>query len=119
MNRVKFKSLIRLLFPLILAFPLPFFLMNCARKSDPTGGPVDKDAPYVVFEKPANNSQNINPHKIVIKFNEFVALDNIDDNCMISPIMETKPEFSVKKKKLTILLPKQTLQPNTTYSFNF
>jgi len=119
MNRVKFKSLIRLLFPLFLAFPLPFFLMNCARESAPTGGPVDKDAPYVVFEKPANNSQNINPHKIVIKFNEFVALDNIDDNCMISPIMETKPEFSVKKKKLTILLPKQTLQPNTTYSFNF
>lgn len=119
MMRVLLKSLLRLIFPLLLACPLPFLLMNCARESAPTGGPIDKDAPYAVFEKPANNSQNISPQKIVIKFNEFIALDNIEDNCMISPIMEKKPEFSVKKKKLTISLPKQTLQPNTTYSFNF
>ena len=119
MMRVLLKSLLRLIFPLLLAFPLPFLLMNCARESAPTGGPIDKEAPYAVFEKPANNSQNISPQKIVIKFNEFIALDNIEDNCMISPIMEKKPEFSVKKKKLTISLPKQTLQPNTTYSFNF
>lgn len=55
----------------------------------------------------------------MVKFNEFVELDNIDDNCMISPMFDEKPDISVKKKKMTIDLSKQTLQPNTTYSFNF
>ena len=38
---------------------------------------------------------------------------------MIAPIMEERPEITVKKKKMTIDLRKQTLQPGTTYSFNF
>ncbi|MCQ2958954.1 MAG: Ig-like domain-containing protein [Bacteroidales bacterium] len=113
------KSFIKLLFPLFLALPFPFTLMNCARESAPIGGPVDTIVPYAVFEKPENNSQNINPQKIVVKFNEFIALDNVDDNCMISPVLDEKPTISVKKKKMTIDLSKQKLQPNTTYSFNF
>lgn len=113
------KSVIRLLFPLLLALPFPFTLMNCARESAPMGGPKDTIAPFPVWEKPVNNSQNINPQKIVIKFNEFIELDNVEDNCMISPVFDEKPEITVKKKKLLIDLKKQTLQPNTTYSFNF
>ncbi len=112
-------SFFQLLFPLLLALPFPFTLMNCARESAPTGGPVDTIAPYAVFEKPENNSQNCNPQKIVVKFNEYIALDNIEDNCMISPVMEEKPEITVKKKKMIIDLSKQKLQPGTTYSFNF
>lgn len=113
------KSVARLLFPLLLALPFPFSLMNCARESAPTGGPTDTIAPFAVWEKPVNNSQNIQPQKIVVKFNEFIELDNVEDNCMISPIFEETPEITVKKKKLTIDLSKQKLQPNTTYSFNF
>lgn len=112
-------SFLQLLFPLLIALPFPFTLMNCARESAPLGGPVDTIAPYSIVEKPRNNSQNVNPQKIVIKFNEFIALENVDDNCMIAPVMETKPDISVRKKKMTINLAKQKLQPNTTYSFNF
>lgn len=96
-----------------------FTFTNCARESSPTGGPTDTIAPYAVFEKPVNNSQNINPQKIVVKFNEYIGLDNVDDNCMISPMLEEKPTISVKKKKMIIDMSKQKLQPNTTYSFNF
>lgn len=103
----------------MLALPFPFSLMNCARESAPLGGPKDTIAPYAVLEKPVNNSQNINPQKIVIKFNEYIELENVDDNCMISPIMEERPEITVKKKKMTIDLSSQNLQSNTTYSFNF
>ncbi len=113
------KSVVRILFPLLLALPFPFSLMNCARESAPTGGPTDTIAPFAVWEKPINNSQNINPQKIVVKFNEFIELDNVEDNCMISPIFDETPEITVKKKKLLIDLSKQQLQPNTTYSFNF
>ncbi len=119
MNRKRHISIFQLLFPLFFALPFPFALMNCARESAPTGGPIDTIAPYVVFEKPENNLQNSNPQKIVVKFNEFIALENIEDNCMIAPIMEERPEITVKKKKMTIDLRKQTLQQGTTYSFNF
>lgn len=119
MSVKKKLSLWQIVFPLLVALPFPFTLMNCARESTPTGGPIDTIAPYAVFEKPVNKSQNIAPKKIMVKFNEFVELDNIDDNCMISPMFDEKPDISVKKKKMTIDLSKQTLQPNTTYSFNF
>ncbi len=119
MGRKSSISFIQLLFPLLLALPFPFTLMNCARESAPLGGPVDSIAPYAVVEKPQNNSQNIYPQKIVVKFNEYIALDNIEDNCMISPIMSERPDISVKKKKMIIDLSKQHLQAGTTYSFNF
>lgn len=119
MSRKASISVIQLLFPLLLALPFPFAFMNCARESAPTGGPIDTIAPYVVFERPENNMQQANPQKIVVKFNEHIGLENIEDNCMISPIMEERPTISVKKKKMVIDLRKQTLQPNTTYSFNF
>ena len=119
MDKQQNTIFIRLLFPLLLALPFPFTLMNCARESAPLGGPVDTIEPYAVLEKPMNNSQNINPKKIVVKFNEFIALENIEDNCMISPVMEETPSITVKKKKLTIDLSKQKLQSGTTYSFNF
>ena len=91
MDKQQNTIFIRLLFPLLLALPFPFTLMNCARESAPLGGPVDTIEPYAVLEKPMNNSQNINPKKIVVKFNEFIALENIEDNCMISPVMEETP----------------------------
>lgn len=119
MSRTKLFRIFRLLVPLFFAIPFPFALMNCARESAPTGGPIDTIAPYVVFEKPKNNLQNSNPQKIVVKFNEYIALENIEDNCMIAPIMEERPDITVKKKKLIIDLRKQNLQPGTTYSFNF
>ena len=119
MDKQRNTIFIRLLFPLLLALPFPFTLMNCARESAPLGGPVDTIEPYAVLEKPMNNSQNISPKKIVVKFNEFIALENIEDNCMISPVMEETPSITVKKKKLTIDLSKQKLQSGTTYSFNF
>ncbi|MCQ2608041.1 MAG: Ig-like domain-containing protein [Bacteroidales bacterium] len=109
----------KILFAILCAIPFVFTLTNCARESSPTGGPVDTIAPYAVFESPKNNSQNIAPQKIVVKFNEFIALENVDDNCMISPMLEEKPNITVKKKKMTIDLSKQNLQPNTTYTFNF
>ena len=109
MSVKKKLSLWQIVFPLLVALPFPFTLMNCARESTPTGGPIDTIAPYAVFEKPVNKSQNIAPKKIMVKFNEFVELDNIDDNCMISPMFDEKPDISVKKKKMTIDLSKQTL----------
>lgn len=109
----------KILFAILFALPFAFTLTNCARESSPTGGPVDTIAPYAVFESPKNNTQNASPQKIVVKFNEFIALENVDDNCMTSPIFEEKPNITVKKKKITIDLSKQKLQPNTTYTFNF
>ncbi len=113
------SNIYKILFAILYALPFAFSLTNCARESSPTGGPVDTIAPYAVFETPKNNSQNVTPQKIVVKFNEFIALENVDDNCMISPMLEEKPNITVKKKKMTIDLSKQKLQPNTTYTFNF
>lgn len=106
-------------FPVLFALPLLATLVNCARESSPVGGIKDTIAPQIVWEKPRNHSGNISPQKITIKFDEFVSLEKIQDNCLISPLLEKNPTITAHKKKVTIDLSKQILNSNTTYSFNF
>ena len=105
--------------PVSIILLFVFGLMNCARESRPTGGPIDTIAPVVIREKPHNHATHINPSKIVVVFDEKIQLNSIDETCLISPVFETKPTITARKKKLIISLKNQTLQNNTTYTFKF
>lgn len=86
----------------------------------PTGGEKDETAPQVVSEKtiPLNRSVNFNSKTIVLVFDEFVKLNNPNEQIIISPAMEEKPDYVLKGKKLFIELNSE-LKPNTTYTINF
>ncbi len=56
--------------------------------------------------------------KIVLVFNEYVQLDNIQQNLIVSPNPKNVPFIDSKLKTVTIRL-KDSLEPNTTYSINF
>lgn len=114
--KIQFRHIV---FPFIISLPLVIILANCARESRPTGGVKDTLDPKVVEEKPINNSQNVSPSKIVIKFDEQIVLEKIQDNCFISPPFKETPSITTHKKKIIIDLKNQTLQPNTTYNFTF
>lgn len=93
-------------------------LSNCANVVSPTGGPKDEIPPIVILEEPVNKSINFTGNNIHITFDEFVTLDNPNNNILISPPLKDKPEYRLHGKTLTIRF-KEALNPETTYSINF
>jgi hypothetical protein len=94
-------------------------LGSCAKQSSPTGGPTDEDAPQLLTTSPTDQSTSIRPEKIVLTFDEYVALDNPSKGIVITPkIQKELVEFSSLKNTVTILL-KQALEDSTTYVFDF
>ena len=93
-------------------------LASCAKQGYPTGGPKDVTPPQALGAKPANESRHFAAREFYIQFDEYVVLKNADDNVLVSPPMAQKPEFTTKGRGVLVRL-KDTLQPNTTYLFQF
>lgn len=91
---------------------------GCAKQGYPSGGPKDETAPKAVAAKPANESRNFAGRQFSIAFDEYVTVKDADNNILISPPMRQKPEFTTKGKRLVVKI-NDTLQPNTTYLFQF
>ena len=93
-------------------------LASCAQMVAPTGGDKDNTAPEVLQFSPKNKTTNFTKSKIDITFNEYIQLTKTDEQIIISPPLNTKPDFTNKGKVLEIKF-KETLLPNTTYTINF
>lgn len=95
-------------------------MASCAKRGNITGGLKDTIAPVLKASFPKNLSTNFNGREIKLVFDEYVKLKNINKQLIISPPMKNQPDILPQNasKILTIKL-KDTLQPNTTYSFNF
>jgi len=92
--------------------------VGCANIIPPEGGYKDSVPPLLVKASPADSSKNFQNNRITLTFNEFVDLQNIHENLIISPIPNHEPDVNSKFRTITIKL-KDTLEPNTTYSINF
>jgi len=92
--------------------------LSCAQIVPLTGGEKDITSPKNTGNTPENESINFSDKKITIEFDEFIRLNNLQSQLVVSPIMETSPTIMANGKKLIIKINEQ-LSPNTTYSFNF
>lgn len=113
MNRVFYKPLYVILVCLLLA--------NCANRGRPSGGEKDIKPPVIVRSDPKNFSTNFKGTEITIVFNEYIKINNLQKQLIISPPMDPAPEIypqGAASKFITIKI-KDTLDPNTTYAFNF
>lgn len=111
------NKIINLLFIVVIAL----VLVNCANRGSPTGGPKDVTPPQIVKSIPENYTTNFKGDEVVIYFNEYVKLKELSKQLIISPPMSTPPEItpiSGANKYIKIKI-YDTLQPNTTYAFNF
>ena len=91
---------------------------GCAQISAPTGGSRDTTAPYLVKANPETNKLNFTGNKIILNFSEYIQLQDLQSNLLVSPLQKNNPIISSNLKTITIKL-KDSLLPNTTYSFNF
>ena len=102
----------------LLALFVAMLLQRCANAVAPTGGPKDTTPPVVVESVPENRSTAFSGQKIEIRFDEYVSLENANQNVLFSPPLATKPDIKLKGKTLVIRF-KESLQPNTTYTIHF
>ncbi len=93
-------------------------LASCASIVTPTGGDKDIKPPEVVSTDPPASSVNFTSKKITISFNEYIQLNDLEKQLIVSPIIKPAPVVSAKSKKITIEID-APLQPNTTYTLNF
>ena len=95
-----------------------FLAQRCANAVAPTGGPKDETPPKVVATVPENQSVNFIGKKIELTFDEYITLENANQNVMISPPLSEKPDIKLKNKTVIVKF-KETLAANTTYTINF
>lgn len=115
---MRLKSFLVLLAVIIGASALTLLETGCANIVPPSGGPRDTLPPVIVAVHPENKSLHFNSKEIKIVFDEYVELDDIFKNLLISPFPKLMPEVKRKLRTVTVKL-KDSLQPNTTYVFNF
>jgi uncharacterized protein (DUF2141 family) len=94
--------------------------IGCAKRGTITGGLKDTIAPVLKMSFPKNFSTNFKGNEIKLVFDENIKLKNLNKQLIISPPMKQEPLIlpTTASKFITIKI-KDTLQPNTTYSFNF
>lgn len=106
---------------LVIILVISVTVLSCAKKGRPSGGPKDLEPPIMLKATPENYSTNFTGQEIEIFFNEYVKLNDLTKQLIISPPLKIKPLISPqggasKTVKIKIF---DTLKPNTTYSFNF
>ena len=94
---------------------------GCAKRVTITGGPQDTIAPVLVNAYPENYTTNFNGNEIKITFNELIKVKDINKQLIISPPFKKQPIIIPQGSASKFISIKilDTLQPNTTYSFNF
>lgn len=108
-----------LLLPAGVAALLCLLPAGCANRGiGPQGGPKDTIPPRLLKEVPLNQSTHFNSKKIELTFDEYLQLDNIQQNLLVSPPQQVPPIVKAIGKKVTIEMQEELLD-STTYTLDF
>jgi hypothetical protein len=112
---MKLNSNFRNIFLIVIVISI---IAGCARMAAPTGGPKDEQHPLIVEINPASYTTNFDSKLVKITFDEFIQLKDLQQNLIVSPILEKKPMIQAKGKVLNIKF-EEELKDSTTYNLYF
>jgi len=115
---MNFKYLLCSCVAILVFFSLSFIGSGCAQIGTPTGGPRDSIAPVLVSADPGLKTVNFKGNRIVLTFDEYVDVQDVQNNVLVSPFPKINPQITFKLKTVSIKL-RDTLKENTTYAINF
>jgi hypothetical protein len=119
MNGRIFIKVISPFFLVIFLITKIVVLPGCANMIPPTGGDRDSLPPLLLKVTPPDSSKGFNTKTITFTFDEYIDQpQDIFKNLIVSPNYSTPPVVESKLRTLTIRI-KDTLEPNTTYYYNF
>lgn len=94
-------------------------LVSCANRGiGPQGGPKDSIAPQPLRSEPENGALNYNGNRVEITFNEYLQLNNVSQNFLMSPPQQRPPDVRVRGKRVVVQFA-DSLRSNTTYTLDF
>jgi uncharacterized protein (DUF2141 family)/Fe-S cluster assembly iron-binding protein IscA len=120
---VEFYVVMRKIYFIILFVILSLLvtISGCAKRGTISGGLKDTIPPKIIGSSPENYKTNFTGKEIKIVFDELIKVKDITKQLIISPPMKTAPIIVPQgsaSKYISIKI-QDTLQENTTYSFNF
>jgi hypothetical protein len=112
------KDFFSLLTAVAVFLIVSLFIGGCAQVGMPTGGLRDSIPPVLVSAVPKMYQTNFKGDKITFTFDEYINLEDIQKNLLVSPYPKVSPQVNFKLKTVTVKI-KDTLKDNTTYAINF
>ncbi|MDY5969538.1 MAG: Ig-like domain-containing protein [Bacteroidales bacterium] len=95
-----------------------FLALGCAQQGMPSGGPKDVTPPRMLHATPPSGVTRFTGDEFYIEFDEYVQVKDAENRIIVSPPMKKRPEYATKGHGVRVRI-KDTLQPNTTYLFQF
>jgi hypothetical protein len=102
----------------LVALACALLLNGCAQMIPLGGGQKDEIPPKVVDQSPQNKALNFSGDEVIVEFDEYIQLRDVQNQLIITPRLKEDPDVSVKGKTLKLKF-RQPLQANTTYNINF
>ena len=97
---------------------ISLYITGCANIIPPGGGPRDSLPPKLVVALPKDSATNVHTKNFLLSFDEYVTLQGLQENLIVSPTVKNTPIIDYKLKNVTIKF-KDSLEENTTYTLDF
>lgn len=95
------------------------FMAGCANRGiGPQGGPKDSIPPVPLRSVPEMGALNFKDKRIEVTFDEYIQLNNIAGNLLMSPPQQNAPDVRARGKRLIINF-QDSLRDSTTYTIDF
>ena len=100
---------------------IPVIFSGCANIVAPTGGPEDTQAPRLDTAASTPNMQtNFKKQDIILAFDEWLKLQDVFNQVVVSPPLDYQPEVRLKKKSVIFEFDeREELREGATYVINF
>lgn len=94
---------------------------SCANIKSPTGGERDRTPPQIDSTETftPNFKTNFSDKQIILPFDEWIVLNDVLNQVVVSPPLEKPIDMTLKKRTVVIDFTEETLRENTTYTINF
>ena len=116
-HNLRMKKIFYLFVLLLLLIKINVLTTGCGQIMTPTGGSRDSLPPKLISANPVTGAVNFKGNKITLTFNEYVHIEELQQNLLVSPTPKNNPYIDYKLRTVTIKL-RDTLEPNTTYTIN-
>jgi hypothetical protein len=104
---------------LILAAVLTTAFVNCARVAGITGGLKDTLPPVLTRIEPADGTVRFDGKSILVEFDEYVQLKDLQKEFYTSPEMKKTPLVTIRKRGFRIDIIDDSLKADQTYALDF
>ena len=97
---------------------ISMYITGCANIIPPGGGPRDSLPTKLIVALPKDSATNVRTKNFLLSFDEYVTLQGLQENLIVSPTVKNTPIIDYKLKNVTIKF-KDSLEENTTYTLDF